>query len=92
MAISSTTFRSLRSSGSVVLGSTSRPPSIVATALPPWASSRVLKPLPRAMTAKRAHGSAEEELRIPERQLWCLLVGIHDGAAPTPVKITSAAA
>ena len=46
MAISSTTLSSLRSSGSVVLEFTSRPPMDSATTLPPPASWLILKALP----------------------------------------------
>ena len=75
MAISSTTFRSLRSSGSVVVGATRRPPSIVATALPPWIAS-VLNPLPKGNDGEGADGSEKEKLRIPEHELRFLAIDI----------------
>ena len=50
--ISSTMLSSLRSSGSVVLESTARPPRDSATALPPLASWATLKVLPKPMMAR----------------------------------------
>ena len=78
MAISSTTFSSLRSSGSRVLESTRRPPRDSATALPPLESCAVLNRLPPVMIASVPPAASRKSLRIPKRearQLTLMAVG-----------------
>ena len=80
MAISSTTLSSLRSSGSVVFGLTRRPPIISETALPPLGERHGFVGAADENDRQHADGDAEEQLRIPKRELRRLAVN-YDAVA-----------
>ena len=76
MAISSTTLSNLRSSGSVVFGLTSRPPIISETTLPPCGERHGFVSAADENDRQHAERDAEEQLRIPKRELRLFAVAV----------------
>ena len=88
MAISSTTLSSLRSSGSVVFGLTSRPPIISATTLPPPASCHGFVSAADENDRERAERRRREKVADSTRRTAAARRCNDADATATPVKIT----